>query len=177
MNALLPDEHVAVIVLTNSDAFHGPATSPDQTAARILDIVAPDGVHLGTGDGTFGTPSPADALVDPTLGTYPSAIAVGDFNDDNNLDAAVALTATETATLTALSIGGAVSIGVGSGAGVAGAGAGGSSTNKVANTVEAFLADGASVTTTTGGDVTLTALDTPRMTSGKSPTNSRAYWR
>jgi D-alanyl-D-alanine carboxypeptidase len=41
MNALLPDEHVAVIVLTNSDAFHGPSTSPELTAARILDIVAP----------------------------------------------------------------------------------------------------------------------------------------
>ncbi len=47
MNALLPDDHIAVIVLTNADNFHGPSASPEQTAARILDIVAPPTtVHL-----------------------------------------------------------------------------------------------------------------------------------
>ena len=72
-----------------------------------------------------------------------------------------ALSATETANLTAFSLGGAVSIAGGAGAGLAGAGAGGNSTNIVKDTVEAYLANGASVTTTAGGNVTLTATDTP----------------
>jgi CubicO group peptidase (beta-lactamase class C family) len=42
MNALLPDDHVAVIVLTNADSFHGGHIADPRTiAARILDIVAP----------------------------------------------------------------------------------------------------------------------------------------
>ena len=71
----------------------------DFTNDGKLDIVAPDGVHLGTGDGTFGAPSPADALVDPTQGTVPAAIAVGDFNGDGDLDAAVALAATDSVSI------------------------------------------------------------------------------
>jgi hypothetical protein len=54
----------------------------------IPDIVAPDGVHLGTGDGTFQAPT-SDPLVDPSQG--PSAIAVGDFAGGNDLGAAIAL--------------------------------------------------------------------------------------
>jgi D-alanyl-D-alanine carboxypeptidase len=41
MNALLPDQHVAVIVLTNSDSFEEPAVVPESIAGRILDVVAP----------------------------------------------------------------------------------------------------------------------------------------
>ena len=42
MNALLPDQHVAVIVLTNADSLHGQdVVSPERLANRILDIVAP----------------------------------------------------------------------------------------------------------------------------------------
>lgn len=42
MNALLPDEHVAVIVLTNTDQLHGQdVISPERVANRILDQVAP----------------------------------------------------------------------------------------------------------------------------------------
>jgi large repetitive protein len=59
----------------------------------ILDIVAADGVHLGNGDGTFQAPSATGALADPASG--PSAIAVGDFNNDHNLDVAVALAGTD----------------------------------------------------------------------------------
>ena len=66
----------------------------DFTNNGIPDIVAPDGVHLGTGDGTFQAPSATGALVDPTC-TGPSAIAVGDFNSDHNLDVAVALADTD----------------------------------------------------------------------------------
>jgi CubicO group peptidase (beta-lactamase class C family) len=42
MNALLPDRHIAVIVLTNADSLHGQdVVSPERIANRILDVVAP----------------------------------------------------------------------------------------------------------------------------------------
>lgn len=42
MNALLPEEHVAVIVLSNAAGVSGETTvSPERIASRILDIVAP----------------------------------------------------------------------------------------------------------------------------------------
>ena len=42
MNALLPDQHVAVIVLTNADSLSGESTvQPELVANRILDVVAP----------------------------------------------------------------------------------------------------------------------------------------
>ncbi len=44
MSALLPEQHVGVIVLSNADPFHGPVAAPEELAARILDlIVAADG--------------------------------------------------------------------------------------------------------------------------------------
>jgi FG-GAP-like repeat len=68
---------------------YAPIAVGDFTNNGILDIVAPDGVHLGTGDGTFEAPSATGALVDPS--TMATAIAVGNFNGDQNLDVAVAL--------------------------------------------------------------------------------------
>jgi D-alanyl-D-alanine carboxypeptidase len=42
MNALLPDDHVAVIVLTNVDSFHSRLVAqPEEIASEILDIVLP----------------------------------------------------------------------------------------------------------------------------------------
>ncbi len=42
MNALLPDDHVAVIVLANTDSFRSPRVlSPEEVAARVVDIVLP----------------------------------------------------------------------------------------------------------------------------------------
>jgi CubicO group peptidase (beta-lactamase class C family) len=42
MNALLPDEHLAVIVLANADALgEGTTVQPERLASRILDIIAP----------------------------------------------------------------------------------------------------------------------------------------
>ncbi len=41
MNALLPTEHVAVIVLSNSDSLHGVTTTPEAVGARILDMLVP----------------------------------------------------------------------------------------------------------------------------------------
>jgi D-alanyl-D-alanine carboxypeptidase len=47
INAVLPDDHIAVIVLTNADSHGGVVSAPAQVAARILDIVSPPvGVHL-----------------------------------------------------------------------------------------------------------------------------------
>jgi len=48
MNALLPDDHIAVIVLANVDSLHSNDTlSPEYVAAEILDIVAPPSkVHV-----------------------------------------------------------------------------------------------------------------------------------
>ncbi len=79
--------------LTLPPNFQGTGFAPiavgNFTGNGVLDIVAPDGVHLGTGDGTFQAPSPEAALANPAQ--EPTAIAVGDFNDDRNLDVAVAL--------------------------------------------------------------------------------------
>ncbi|MGA9945720.1 MAG: serine hydrolase domain-containing protein [Candidatus Cybelea sp.] len=41
MNAMLPAEHVSVIVLSNADSLHGPATIPEEIGNRILDVLAP----------------------------------------------------------------------------------------------------------------------------------------
>jgi D-alanyl-D-alanine carboxypeptidase len=41
MNALLPDEHIAVIVFSNADSLHGGVTVPEEVGAAILDVVAP----------------------------------------------------------------------------------------------------------------------------------------
>jgi D-alanyl-D-alanine carboxypeptidase len=47
MNAMLPSEHVGVIVLTNTDSLHGSATIPEAVGARILDmLVPPTSAHL-----------------------------------------------------------------------------------------------------------------------------------
>lgn len=42
MNALLPDQHVAVIIFSNADSLNGgPVTIPEELGARILDLLAP----------------------------------------------------------------------------------------------------------------------------------------
>jgi hypothetical protein len=79
----------------------------------------------------------------------------------------VTLVALEKATIKAVTVGGAVAVAVGAGisAAVAIAVGVGDSTNTVHNTVEAYLANGAQVTTATSGDVTLTATDSPNLTA------------
>ncbi len=98
--SLTPASDPAQTVLLQPD-FQGTGYAPfaagDFTNDGILDIVAPDGVHLGTGDGTFQAPSASGALVDPA--SVPSAIAVGDFNNDHNLDVAVALAGTDSVSI------------------------------------------------------------------------------
>ncbi len=92
------------------------------------------------------------------------------YVDDSTVTAmggSVTLSASEKATSTAVTVGGAVSIAVGAGIGLAAAVAVGVgySSNTVDNTVEAYLANGASVTTTNSGDVSLTATDSPDLTA------------
>lgn len=41
MSALLPEQHVGVLVFSNADSFHGSVTIPEQLGARILDLVVP----------------------------------------------------------------------------------------------------------------------------------------
>jgi D-alanyl-D-alanine carboxypeptidase len=40
-NALLPEQHVGVIVFSNADSLHGPTTIPEELGARILDLIVP----------------------------------------------------------------------------------------------------------------------------------------
>ena len=92
LTSLTPSSDPSQTVALSAN-YQGSSAAPiaigDFTNNGILDIVAADGVHLGTGDGTFEAPSDTAALADPS--SSPSAIAVGDFNGDGDLDAAVAL--------------------------------------------------------------------------------------
>jgi hypothetical protein len=84
---------VSILLGTGGGQFlpsSAPGTTPtavgDFNNDGIPDFVAPDGVHLGTGDGTFLIP-PIGLPIDP--GSAPSAFAVGDFNGDGQSDVAV----------------------------------------------------------------------------------------
>ena len=90
-----------------------------------------------------------------------------------NSAGALTLTASETSTIYALTIGGALSVGgggAGVGVGLAGAGSG----NTIDNTVEAYIQDNASVTTTSSGNVTLMATDSPTITANAGGVGSQS---
>jgi hypothetical protein len=83
----LPAQRLAVNAYT-----YYPLTAGDFNGDGIPDLAGPDGVRLGTGDGTFRDPraglglpvlSPVDAL---------SVMTSGDFNGDGRLDLAIAET-------------------------------------------------------------------------------------
>jgi large repetitive protein len=78
---------------------YGPIAVGDFTNNGILDLVAPDGVHLGTGDGTFEAPAAGAALDDPSAYDEPTAIAVGNFNGDGDLDVALTLAGTDSVSI------------------------------------------------------------------------------
>lgn len=102
-----PSGYDAAVLLGAGDGNFGPVRSValpgsavafalgDMNGDATLDlVVASDtssgprvGVLLGAGDGTFGAALPS--LVTPD-GTYPSAVALGDFDRDGKLDAAIA---------------------------------------------------------------------------------------
>jgi CubicO group peptidase (beta-lactamase class C family) len=47
MNALLPEQHVGVIVFSNADSLHVPTTIPEGLGGRILDLIVPSSTaHL-----------------------------------------------------------------------------------------------------------------------------------
>jgi D-alanyl-D-alanine carboxypeptidase len=46
MNAVLPSQHVSVIVLSNADSLHGAVTVPEEVGARILDAIVPTNASL-----------------------------------------------------------------------------------------------------------------------------------
>ncbi len=125
------------------------------------------GVGVGVGPGLFGAGLAAAAgFAVATNDVNNSVLAYVDNSTAKATGNSVTIAATETATMTAVTVGEAVAVGV-AGVGFAGAAAVGvgSSTNTTSNTVEAYLAHGASVTTTTSGDVTLTATDSPNLTA------------
>ncbi len=78
-----PDQQIAISPNDNEESYV-PLAVGEFTNDGKLDIVAADGVHLGTGDGTFEAPAPGTELFDPSQTA--SAIAVGYFNSDGNLD-------------------------------------------------------------------------------------------
>jgi CubicO group peptidase (beta-lactamase class C family) len=41
MSALLPEQHVGVVVFSNADSMRAPVTIPEELAARILDLIVP----------------------------------------------------------------------------------------------------------------------------------------
>ncbi|HEY4433745.1 MAG TPA: serine hydrolase domain-containing protein [Candidatus Cybelea sp.] len=41
MSALIPEQHVGVIVFSNADSFHGSVAIPEELSARILDLIVP----------------------------------------------------------------------------------------------------------------------------------------
>jgi D-alanyl-D-alanine carboxypeptidase len=46
MNALLPEQHVGVIVFSNADSLNGGVTIPEAIGARVLDVLAPPATRL-----------------------------------------------------------------------------------------------------------------------------------
>jgi D-alanyl-D-alanine carboxypeptidase len=46
MNALLPDQHIGVMVFSNADSLHGSVTVPEEVGARVLDVLAPPATRL-----------------------------------------------------------------------------------------------------------------------------------
>ena len=118
------------------------------------------GVGVGTTIGVAAAVGFAAASndVDNDVEAYVSDSQVSDTGYN------VTICAKETATLVAITAGGAVAVGVGTIAGAA-SGAGGNATNTVSNTVEAYLEKSADVSTTTSGNVSLTATDLPNLTA------------
>ena len=135
-----------------------------------MSVVASDESHVTAngGGGGLSLEGATGIGLSATVGLSAATDNIGDkvyaFIDgskviDNGNNVSVA--ATEQATISTLTIGGAVSAGsggvIGAGVGFAGAGSG----NTIGNNVEASVRDGATVTTTGSGGVSVEAQDTP----------------
>ncbi len=155
----------------NVDAYvSGKSTVTASGGSLSIDATDTSSITAGGGGlavGVGGIGAGLAAAVGFAVATNNIDNSVLAYVDDSTCSASgysVTLAAAENTTIFAVTVGGAVAIGAGDSAGAA-AGAGGNSTNSLQNTVEAYLADGASVTTTTSGDVTLTATDSPNLTA------------
>ena len=149
-------------------AAQGGSLSIDATDTSIITAGGGGlGVGVGVGPGLFGAGLAAAAgFAVATNDVNNSVLAYVDNSSASATGNSVTIAATESATMTAVTVGGAVAVAVAS-IGFAGAAAigVGKSTNTTSNTVEAYLAHGATVTTTTSGDVSLTATDSPILTA------------
>ena len=136
-------------------------------AGGAVSVVASDsatvvavGGALGVGVGLKG----AGVAIGISAGRNDISNSVLAYVDGTNVTAQggdILIQATEAATIEAYTIGGALGVGVsGGGAGVGVGAAGAGSGNTISNTVKAYAADGASLTSTTG-DINMSAVDTP----------------
>ncbi|HEV3085266.1 MAG TPA: hypothetical protein VGY66_36260, partial [Gemmataceae bacterium] len=158
-------DHVLANV-ANSSTVHASGAALNLRATDGTTITASaGGVALGVGAGYLEGSATAVGFaaanndIENTVEAYIDHSTATGFSND------VALAATETAVILAFSIGGAVAIGGGFLVGAAGAGAGGNSTNTLRNTVKSFVANRATVTTTGGGNVSLTTIDSANTTA------------
>ncbi len=142
---------------------HGGSVAIDATDTSSI-TAGGGGLAVAVGGGSIGSGLAAD--IGFAVATNEIENSVLAYVDDSTCSTGfgVTLAATENATIFAVTVGGAVALSAGATA-FSAAGAGGNSTNALQNTVEAYLAGGASVTTTAGGDVTLMATDSPNLTA------------
>jgi hypothetical protein len=99
--ASVPFEPITI----NQGSHYGPMVFGDFNGDGIEDLAAPDGVHLGLGDGTFEppaglgiTPSVSENITAARVYENITAMVTGDFNGDGKLDLAIAYSGIETNT-------------------------------------------------------------------------------
>ena len=120
-------------------------------------------IAAGIGAATGGAAALGLAIVQNTLSNH--VLAYVDGGSVTAIGGDVQVEAFENVTIQSVSAGGAAAVAGGATVAIAGAGAGANTTNSLDNFVEAYLTGGASIATTTSGDVILKADDTPNITA------------
>jgi len=144
----------------NSIAANGGPVSLDASdSPTILAGGGGIGIGAGFGDGagvgvSIGISVATNSVQDTVTASISNSV-VGAIGND------VSVSASDTANVQALTIGGAVGGGGGGAAGVGVGAAGAGSGNTVTNTITAAIQNGSTVTTTSSGDVKLSATDNP----------------
>ena len=141
----------------NAQAGSGGVSISATDASRITANGGGLGIGVITGDGGSSTGVSLGAAI--AINSISNTVLA--FIDDSTAsgEATISVTASETADVWALTIGGAVAVSTGDSTSTSVALAGAGSGNTVTNDTEARIVDGSSVTTTTAGDVSLTATD------------------